>query len=213
MELVALAEEKGFDGVQVYLNPELTGDGLLLRELKSTIAGKGMVLALHLPDAPAREDLAAVALLAGGDTPVTVHHPGTEDLELPAGRLALEFHRPGLQPDGYAGWLEACARRGAIPAFDLPRVFRGAPEFEARELAYHVLMKLADRRYILHLIDSEDKEQARMSWCELGRGRVGRFLESAVFPLPEWLVLEYESVIQSIRSLDFVRRMGEQLRL
>lgn len=209
-ELAGLAADRGFDGVQLYLDPGLAGDADSLEAWRGHLEDRGLALVVHLPPNPGRRVMAALERIARPGTPVVSHYPA-EPLSPPAGLAAWEFSPFGLRPAAYEEWLRRCRREGVLPVLDLPRLFNGTDEAEACRFAAELFNGLAGRRYILHLIDCDTAGQERADWCELGRGRIGRCLERQAFPLPEAAVLEYESVIQAVNSLPWLRELAHRL--
>jgi hypothetical protein len=209
-ELAGLAADQGFDGVQLYLNPGLAENPESLEAWRGHLEDRGLALAVHLPPTPDRQVMAALARIARPATPVVSHYPD-EPMRPPAGRAAWEFSPFGVRPAEYDEWLRQCRRGHVLPVLDMPRIFKGAGEEQACRFAGELLTRMAGRRYILHLIDCDTAGQARADWCELGQGRVGRCLERLVFPLPETAVLEFESMIQAVNSLPWLRDLSRQL--
>jgi len=209
-DLAGLAAEKGFDGIQLYLDPGLATDAEGLEAWRGHLEDRGLTLAVHLPPAPAPGVITALERIARPGTPVISHYPA-EPLAPSAGRAAWEFSPFGVRTGDYEQWLRHCRRAGALPVLDLPRLFNGTDEQEACRFAGALFSRLAGQRYLLHLIDCDTEEQNRDDWCELGRGRVGRCLERLTFPLPELAVLEYESMIQAVNSLPWLRVLARQL--
>lgn len=209
-ELAGLAADQGFDGIQLYLNRELAGDLDRLDQWCARLQEKGLFLVIHLPPECGPAVLCALERIVRDDTVVISHYPD-QPLQCAGGMSAWEFSSFGILPVEYDAWLDDCRLDGAVPVFDLPRLFKDSDEQDAGRFADRLFTRLAGVRYVLHLIDCDTAEQQRGQWCELGEGRVGRYLQRAVIPLPEMAVLEYESLIQSVNSLSFLRRLDRDL--
>ena len=211
-ELASLAADQGFDGIQLYLNNDLAAGVELLEEWCGTLKETGLLLAVHLPSETVTATLTALDRIAQPDTAVIGHYPDQQIVPR-TGRAAWEFSPFGTPADGYHAWLDHCRSAGAIPVFDLPRLFKNTDERDAGRFADHLFTRLAGVRYILHLIDCPTAEQQQDQWCAMGQGQVGHYLERSVIPLPELVVLEHESLIQAVNSLPWLRKLARGLGL
>jgi hypothetical protein len=206
-EIPGLAAHSGFDGIQLYLNSEIAADIGQMDRWRGRVDELGLDLAVHLPPEPDSAVIEALEQIVRPDVPVISHYP--DSLFSSAGGItAWEFSPFGILPAEYQSWLDRCRAEGAVPVFDPPRIWKETDEREARRFADRVFTRLSGVRYILHLIDCPTADQTRDSWCRMGQGQVGRYLEQAAIPLPEVTVLEFESLILSIDSLAWVRRLA-----
>ncbi len=209
-EVAGLAAHRDFDGVQLYLNSAVAEDGERLEAWCKGLEQRGLMLAVHMPPDPEPLVLEALQRIARPGMPVISHYPAAPFVPH-VGAAAWEFSPFGILPEDYSAWLRHCREAGALPVVDPPRLFKETDEEEACRFARQLFSDLAGVRYMLHLIDCDTVEQLQGNWCEMGQGRVGRFLERTVIPLPELLVLEFGSLIQSVNSLPWVRRMARQM--
>jgi len=209
-ELPGLAAHTGFDGVQLYLSAEIAEGLDRLEAWCGQLTELGLDLAIHLPPEPDRTVLDALQRIVRPETPVISHYPDTP-FRTATGITAWEYSPFGVRPDEYAAWLSHCRQEDVVPVVDPPRLFKDTDELDACRFADRLFTDLAGLRYILHLIDCPTADQARESWCRMGQGQVGRYLEQAAIPLPEISVLEFESLILSVDSLPWLRRLSEGL--
>jgi sugar phosphate isomerase/epimerase len=212
-QTIKQAQESGFDGVQLYLDPRYR-DPEYTAETIALLCDSGLGLAIHLPNTVTEEDLAAAEVFVEKipDVKIFIHFsPTTEAPKVKGTKVGWENSLTGVfDTDQIEEIIEKVAEENTFFVFDPGRIMYTDEETSKEEIVAYIREKLGQldpERDILHIADKECWTlRFRDCMCVLGEGVCAELLED-IAAFPGIIVIEMEDLEMALDSLEVIKEI------
>lgn len=202
---------KGFDGVQLYIDPSLR-NGRYLTTLVQELAASRLGLLLHLPDILAADDLIVARKLMSQfpESRMLIHYqPWTRPINLAGRQAGWENSVTGkYDPIHILEAMDQATIHNSFFVFDIGRSLYARDKNEIRQITNFTLGTIKSLDPHQDVIHADDKStwtgSFREEMCILGVGICAAFVE-ALKAYRGTVVLEHEDLGMAVASLGVLR--------